>query len=211
MTRYAKIKVHTVDSLIKFEAKVANLFNNKEIRAPIHLSSGNEEFLIEFFAAHVKSRDWIFSSWRSHYHCLLKGVSEEALLEAIRAGRSISLCFKDQKVFSSAIVGGCIPIAVGVAEGITRQGGDGHVFCFIGDMTSETGIAFESIKYAENKGLPITFVLEDNGLSVCSDTLQTWQCEELFFNSSYRPSNLISMRYRNLRYPHAGSGTRVEF
>ena len=34
--------------LIKFEKEIAELFNNKKIRAPIHLYSGNEDFLINF-------------------------------------------------------------------------------------------------------------------------------------------------------------------
>ena len=47
-------------------------------------------------------------------------------------------------------------------------------FAFIGDMTSESGIAHECIKYSINKNLPIVFIIEDNGLSVCSDTKKTW-------------------------------------
>ena len=61
------------DDLIKFEENIALLFNQAKIRAPIHLYSGNERFLIKFFKK-VKKNDWIFCSWRSHYQCLLKGV-----------------------------------------------------------------------------------------------------------------------------------------
>ena len=38
-------------------------------------------------------------------------------------------------------------------------------------MTSETGIMHESLKYAENFNLPIKFIIEDNNLSVCTDTI----------------------------------------
>ena len=46
--------------------------------------------------------------------------------------------------------------------------------CFVGDMTSETGIFHESIKYSRNFDLPIRFIVEDNGKSVCTDTRIAW-------------------------------------
>ena len=68
--------------LIKFEKEIAELFNNKKIRAPIHLYSGNEDFLINFFKK-IKKQDWVFCSWRSHYQCLLKGVPAKRLKQEI--------------------------------------------------------------------------------------------------------------------------------
>ena len=65
--------------LIEFEKLVAETFNDAKIRAPIHLHGGNEEQLIDIFKK-IKKVDWVFSSWRSHYHCLLKGVRKEILL-----------------------------------------------------------------------------------------------------------------------------------
>ena len=59
--------------LINFEDNIATLFNDAKIKAPIHLYSGNEEFLIKFFKK-IKKNDWVLCSWRSHYQCLLKGV-----------------------------------------------------------------------------------------------------------------------------------------
>src|SRR6185295_6964728 len=122
----------------------------------------------------VKEDDWVMCSWRSHYQCLLKGVPKKELKKEILANRSISLCFPKQRVVSSAIVGGIIPIAIGVAMGIKRRGGKNKVYCFMGDMTSETGIAHECIKYATNHKLPIRFIVEDNGKSVMTDTKATW-------------------------------------
>ena len=63
----------TKDSLKQFEARIASLFNQGKIRAPVHLSDGNELSLIEIFKD-VKKQDYVFCSWRSHYQCLLKGV-----------------------------------------------------------------------------------------------------------------------------------------
>ena len=106
--------------LIKFENKIIKLFNSSKIKSPIHLHSGNEKKLIETFKK-IKKNDWVFSSWRSHYHCLLKGVPEKKLTQEIIKGKSISLCFPEHKIYSSAIVGGSMPIAVGVALSFKKK------------------------------------------------------------------------------------------
>ena len=64
--------------LINFEDNIAKLFNEAKIKAPIHLYSGNEKFLINFFRK-IKKNDWVLCSWRSHYQCLLKGVPPKKL------------------------------------------------------------------------------------------------------------------------------------
>jgi len=199
---------YTVEDLKNFELDVAGIFNSGKIKAPIHLSDGNEAPLIEIFK-HVKDEDWVICSWRSHYQCLLKGVPKDVLLDEIKAGRSISLCFPDYQIFSSAIVGGQIPIAVGLALAEKRKKSSRHIWCFIGDMTSETGMAATSIRYAEKHDLPITFVIEDNGLSVLTDTRKVWNTIELRYES-LNSSKIISFKYKS-SYPHAGAGVRVQF
>ena len=194
--------------LIAFEDEVAARFNSGRIRAPVHLYSGNEAAMIEVFKD-VQPNDWVFCSWRSHYQCLLKGVPAAEVMAEIMAGRSISLCFPAQRVYSSAIVGGVLPIAVGTAMAIARSGEAARVHCFIGDMTAETGIAHESIKYSRNHRLPIRFIVEDNAVSVCTDTRAAWNQPRLSFDD-VRDEYVHHYRYET-RYPHAGAGVRVQF
>lgn len=194
----------TAEDLIAFEADVARRFNAGEIRAPVHLYSGNEAQMIKVFRD-VKPEDWVFCSWRSHYQCLLKGVPPETVMAEILAGRSIALCFPEYRVYSSAIVGGSLPIALGVAMAIQRRHGTEQVHCFLGEMTAETGIAHETMKYARNWWLPIRFIVEDNGKSVCTDTRAVWNQPSLSYEE-----DPWSYRY-TLRYPHAGAGKRVQF
>jgi TPP-dependent pyruvate/acetoin dehydrogenase alpha subunit len=198
----------TPSSLRQFESQVATLFNNGQVRAPVHLSDGNEEELISLYAA-VSDDDWVFCSWRSHYHCLLKDVPEDDVIRSILAGKSIALCFPEYKVYSSAIVGGVVPIALGVALGIKRAGGTQHVWCFLGDMTAEIGVTQSAVKYAQGHSLPITFVVEDNSLSVLTETKSVWGLEQSSFSVN-RPENVLYYEYRST-YPHAGAGVRVEF
>jgi pyruvate dehydrogenase E1 component alpha subunit len=198
----------TAEDLIRFEDRVADAFNSGLIRAPVHLYDGNENQMIEVFDD-VKEQDWIMCSWRSHYQCLLKGVPEEVLYRDILAGRSISLCYPKERIFSSAIVGGSISIATGIALSISKKGGSNRVHCFVGDMTAETGIAHECIKYSENFDLPIRFIVEDNRKSVCTDTYEAWGMSASSY-SEYDGSKVVYYQYET-RYPHAGAGERVQF
>ena len=194
--------------LIKFENDIASIFNSGKIRAPVHLYSGNENFLINFFKR-IKKNDWVFCSWRSHYQCLLKGVPSKKLKKEIIEGKSISLCFPEHKIYSSAIVGGSLPIAVGMALSFKRKKSKNKVYCFIGEMTSETGIAHECIKYSRNKKLPIHFIVEDNGKSVCTDTRKTWSQKKLTYEKT--SDKYVTYYKYHLKYPHAGAGKRVQF
>lgn len=201
------MRKYTKEELIDFETDIGETFNEGKIRAPIHLYYGNEEKMIEIFES-VKDEDWVFCTWRSHYQCLLKGVPQEELKEDIIKGKSIALSYPNYKVYSSAIVTGNIPIATGTALDIKRKGGDNHVWCFVGDMTSETGTFFENWKYAVNHDLPITYVIEDNNRSVCTDTRKTWETGDLYFANETR--KIIYYKYES-KYPHAGAGKRIQF
>ena len=194
--------------LIKFEDEIAQLFNAGKIHAPVHLYHGNEDKIINIFKK-IKKEDWVFCSWRSHYQCLLKGVSEKQIKDEILACRSISLCFPKYKIYSSAMVGGSIPIAVGTALSIKRNKSKNRVYCFMGEMTSETGIAHECIKYSRNFKLPIHFVIEDNEKSVCTNTRKVWNQKKLSYEG-YSDDYVTYYHYK-LKYPHAGAGKRVLF
>jgi pyruvate dehydrogenase E1 component alpha subunit len=172
--------------LIAFEDDIAREIEAGKIHAPVHLSKGNEQELISIFK-HIYPDDWVFSTHRSHYHALLKGVPSDLVKSEIMAGHSITLNFKEYSFFSSAIVGGILPIALGVAMGGQRA------WAFVGDMAAETGIFHECVKYAHAHKLPIKFVVEDNGLSVNTPTDDIW-------GYSYKR-----------RFPHQGSGKWVTF
>lgn len=200
------------DILIDFEETLAEEFNTGSIPYPIHLENGNEAALIKVFSD-VNSSDWVFGSWRMHLKALLKGVPKDVLRNAIRRGESMALKFPDQRVYGSAIVGGTVPIALGTAMAIKRRGGNERVWCFMGDMTFKTGIAIECITYALNHELPIIFVVEDNGLSVCTDTCAVWGLKKRLAEPDDIVYDLGVVRFYqyNSKWPHAGAGVRVQF
>lgn len=209
--------------LIDFETDIAKSFLNKEIRSPIHLNAGNENQMLQIFK-HVQPEDYCVGTWRTHYMCLLKGVGKERLKQEILNGRSISLCFKDHNIISSAIVGGSIAIATGIALDIKRKHQKNKVWCFLGDMGSTTGIFHECHSYSFNNDLPITYIIEDNGKSVLTDTKKVWNTHKLMHEPPdyYFPigwedyihdfkNKIWYYKYKLDKYPHAGSGQRIEF
>jgi len=204
----ATLAGYTKEDLIAFENDIADEFNHGKIRAPVHLYSGNEEAMLDIFR-NIRQDDWVLCSWRSHYQCLLKGVPKDVLKAEIMAGRSISLCFPEYRVLSSAIVGGSLPIAVGIALDIKLSGGTNKVYCFMGEMTSETGTAHQCIKYCEKHDLPVHWIIEDNGKSVCTPTRAVWNTEVLSYEKISKP-NITYYKYET-HYPHAGAGKRVQF
>jgi len=190
--------------LIDFEDDIISHWENGEIRGPIHLSNGNEDQLIKVFQK-IGIDDYVFSTWRSHYHALLHGVEPSVLKQKILDGKSITIVDKDSKFYSSAIVTGTLPIALGVAKSIKYNGGDEKVWVFVGDMAFESGIFYEVHKYARNYDLPLYFVVEDNGVSTNTPTLDTWNGKQREI-----PEDVIYYKYES-KYPHYGTGKWVVF
>jgi len=187
--------------LIDFEKEVIEQFKKGETYGPVHLSGGNEEQLIGIFKK-IKPQDWVFSTHRSHYHALLKSKDRDWLMnEIIVKANSSHINSKKYKIFTSAIVGGIISIALGTAMGIKRKRHRQHVWCFVGDMASETGAFSECTKYAGGEKLPITFVIEDNGVGVYTPTKEVWKKGK---------ADIRRYKYERV-YPHYGIGKWVDF
>lgn len=205
----------TPESLAAFERDIADTFNRGEIRSPVHLAGGNERQLIDIFK-NIHPQDWVCGTWRSHYHCLLKGVPPAELKEAIVAGRSIALCFPRQRVICSAMVGGIAPIALGLAWG--EKYGFGRramVHCFIGDMAALSGIANECSRFRTGFELPLRIIVENNRKSVATNTSESWGIPEtnaIDFENTEFADGIADLAYDyELTWPHVGTGTFVKF
>jgi pyruvate dehydrogenase E1 component alpha subunit len=207
----------TKQELISFEEEIAKLFNLGKIKSPIHLYDGNEDFMIEIFTQIDPKNDWVCCTWRNHYQGLLKGIPENELKNNIINGKSMVLNLPEYKFLCSSIVGGICSIAVGIAFAIKLQNKKSKVWCWVGDMSAETGHFHEAYKYSINHDLPIVFVIEDNKKSVCTPTHDVWnRIQPYYLNFEYtggilKQKKLYYYQYNNKKYPHAGAGIRVQF
>lgn len=194
----------TKQDLIDFTEEITKLYDDGLIHSPIHLSRGNEDKLIKIFRE-IRHDDWVFSTYRSHYHALLKGIPREWLKNQILNGHSMHINSKEHKFFTSSIVGGICPIATGVAMALSKRNTTSMVWCFVGDMAAEMGIFHESLKYSRRNTLPIKFIIEDNGLGVNTPTNFAWG-----IGYDYESTYEESYKYKRVT-PHAGTGKWIKF
>jgi hypothetical protein len=103
--------------------------------------------------------DWVCCTWRNHYQGLLKGIPKEVIRENIMGGKSMVMNLPEYKFICSSIVGGIPSIAAGIAFALKLQGKTNKVWCWVGDMSAETGAFHEAYKYSLNHELPITFIV----------------------------------------------------
>jgi TPP-dependent pyruvate/acetoin dehydrogenase alpha subunit len=194
----------TDQDLIDFELRVKEEYEKATISGPVHMSKGNEKQLIEIFK-YVHEDDWVFSSWRNHYHALLHGVPEDHLWDLITAGKSMSVFCKEPKLYTSSIVGGIIPIALGAAKAQKLKKTGRKVWVFVGDMTAETGVFHEAYKYSRCHDLPLEFVIEDNNMSTNTPTSETWNGVKSQIHKD------VFYYFYEREYPHHGTGQWILF
>ena len=193
----------TPQELIDFESKVRDVYEAGKVKGPIHLAKNNERELIEIFQ-YISEDDWVFVPWRNHYHALLHGVNPDKLFKSIVEGRSMGTNNISPNFYASSIVGGILSIAVGTALALKTKGSGQRVWCFVGDMTMETGVFHEAYKYSRNFDLPLQWVVEDNNMSVHTPTDMAWGGKQ------EPPPGAIYYKYE-MEYPHHGPGKWVNF
>jgi len=159
------------------EEEIARVYPEQEMRCPVHLSIG-QEAVAAGICAHLSRVDLMLSNHRSHGHYLAKGGNLRRMLAELY-GRSTGCCngksgsmhlidLSSGFLGSVPIVGGCIPIATGVAFGAKLKKQDTVTTVFFGDGTIEEGVFHESLNFASLKKLPIVFICENNFFSVYS-------------------------------------------
>ena len=189
--------------LIDFEKKIAQHWENGDLPFLIHLSGGNEDFLIDLFEEDIEPGDWVFSTHRNHHHALLSGIDPGKLEQLILDGNSMFVFDKDKHFFSSSILAGTCAIAAGVAYALKESGSESWVYCFLGDGAEEQGHFYEAVMFVEAQDLPCMFIIEDNDRQV--DTTFVERNPNKF--KFEMPSCVIRNKY-TATYPHAGNGTK---
>ena len=159
------------------EEEIARRYAEGAMRCPTHLSVG-QEAVAAAVGLTLKNKDMAVSGHRAHAHYLAKGGDLKAMLAEIYGkaagcsqGKGGSMHLIDESVGfmgSTAIVGGTVPVGVGLAYGMKVKKSDQVSCIFLGDAVVETGAFFESVNFAVLKKLPVLFVCENNLYSVYS-------------------------------------------
>lgn len=159
------------------EETIAARYSEWEMRCPTHLSIG-QEAVAAALGLLMSSDDLAVSSHRSHAHYLGKGGNLDAMIAEIYGkvagcsrGKGGSMHLIDKSVGfmgATAIVGGTIPIAVGLGLAMKHKGQTSLACAFFGDGAVEEGVFYESANFAVLHALPVVFVCENNRYSVYS-------------------------------------------
>ncbi|WP_456323612.1 pyruvate dehydrogenase (acetyl-transferring) E1 component subunit alpha [Hydrogenimonas sp.] len=157
--------------LRRFEQKCAELYTEQKIRGFLHLYIGEEAVATGVIDA-IEDKDGVVGTYREHCHAILKGVPAEKVMaelygkmEGCSRGRggSMHLFDKEKNFYGGyAIVGGGLPLAVGIALADKRMGRDRVTVCFFGDGAVAEGEFHESMNLAQLWELPVLFVCENN-------------------------------------------------
>ena len=158
-----------------FEEKCAEVYTQEKIRGFLHLYDG-EEAVATGIIPLLEPQDRLVATYREHGHALARGVPMGAVLaemygkaEGCAGGRggSMHLFSKDQNFYGgNAIVGGGLPMAVGLALADKMQSTDAVTACFFGEGAVAEGEFHESLNLASLWDLPVLFVCENNGYAM---------------------------------------------
>ncbi len=176
-TDFAKKLSRGMRRIRTVEETIAARYSEQQMRCPTHLSSG-QEAVSAAAGAVLRNSDLAVSGHRAHAHYLAKGGNLNAMIAEIYGrvtgcarGKGGSMHLIDESVGfmgSTAIVGGTVPIGVGLGHSLQLDGVDDIACIFIGDAVVETGVFYESLNFSILKKLPVLFLCENNFYSVYS-------------------------------------------
>jgi pyruvate dehydrogenase E1 component alpha subunit len=155
----------------RFEEKSAELYTQGKIRGFLHLCIGEEAVAVGALRA-LSSADNVVSTYREHGHALARGLPMPSLMAELYGkasgccrGRGGSMHFFDvaRRFYGgNAIVGGGLPLAVGLALADQMQRRSAVTMCLFGDGAVAEGEFHESMNLAALWHLPVLFVCENN-------------------------------------------------
>ena len=173
----------------RFEERCADLYGQQKIRGFLHLYIGEEAVAVGAVHA-LAADDAIVATYREHGHALVRGIPANAIMaemygkrEGCCRGRGGSMHLFDAATRfygGNAIVGGGLPIAVGLALADRMQGRKRVTAAFFGEGAIAEGAFHESMNLAALWQLPVAFFCENNlyamGTALARSESQTDLC-----------------------------------
>jgi len=154
-----------------FEERAEQLYALGKVHGTMHLSIGEEASAVGSIAA-LRPDDLILSTHRGHGHCIAKGADLNRMMAEFLGketgycrGRGGSMHIADVaggNLGANGVVGGGLPISVGVGLALRMQKRNQIVLCFFGDGAANNGAFHESLNMAAIWKLPVVFVCENN-------------------------------------------------
>jgi pyruvate dehydrogenase E1 component alpha subunit len=159
----------------RFEEKCAELYGAEKIRGFLHLYIGEEANAVGVMQA-LGPEDAVVATYREHGHALVRGLPATEIMAEMYGkasgssrgrGGSMHIFSAEHRFYGgNAIVGGGLPLAVGLALADKMQGRNRVTCCFFGEGAAAEGEFHESMNLAALWKLPVLFVCENNGYAM---------------------------------------------
>jgi len=171
-----------------FEQKADELFALGKVHGTMHLSIGEEAVAVGAISA-IRPDDYILSTHRGHGHCIAKGADIKLMMAEFLGketgycrGRGGSMHIADVErgnLGATGVVGGGIPIAMGVGLSIKMRGTDQVVLGFFGDGAANLGPFHESLNMAAIWDLPVVYICENNQYAMSMSVKRAFKIENI--------------------------------
>jgi pyruvate dehydrogenase E1 component alpha subunit len=171
-----------------FEETVDDLFARGLVHGTMHLSVGQEASAVGSIYA-LNNEDYILSTHRGHGHCIAKGADINLMMAEFMGketgycrGRGGSMHIADMEgrnLGANGVVGGGIPLAVGVGLSLKMRTSDEIVMGFFGDGAANQGCFHEALNMAAIWSLPIVYVCENNQYGMSMSTRRALAIERI--------------------------------
>src|SRR5512138_1901938 len=155
----------------RLEEKSAELYSAMKIRGFLHLYIGEEAVAVGVMEA-LTPEDAVVATYREHGQALARGMSPKAIMaemygkqEGCSRGRGGSMHLFDAATRfygGNAIVGGGMPLSLGLALADKMQGRVRVTCCFFGEGAVAEGEFHESMNLAALWQVPVLLVCENN-------------------------------------------------
>ncbi|MBM2825965.1 MAG: pyruvate dehydrogenase (acetyl-transferring) component, alpha subunit [Dehalococcoidia bacterium] len=176
-----------------FEEKVNEMYTRAKIGGYCHLNNGEEACIVGAYSA-LEPEDYVFTYYRDHGHALARGVSARAVMAELfgketgcSKGRGGSMHLFDTSVRfmgGHAIVGGQLPLSVGVAFAIKYRGGKEIVISSTGEGATNIGAFNESMNLAQLWQLPVIVLCINNQYEMGTPVSKTSAQKEVWRKAS---------------------------
>jgi pyruvate dehydrogenase E1 component alpha subunit len=170
------------------EEEVARIYPSDKIKSPVHLSIGQEAVAVGVCDP-LREDDVVSGTYRSHAAYIAKGGDLRLMFAELYGkdtgccrgkGGSMHMVAMEQHILgTSAVVGTTVPIAVGYALALKREGKGRLAVAFFGDGATEEGVFHESLNFAALHKLPVLFVCENNGYAIHTPLSKRWATNRL--------------------------------
>lgn len=176
LTKEEKIELYkTIVGIRRFEERSLQAYNQGKIGGFLHLYIGQEAVAAGIVSL-MEANDHIITAYRDHGHALAVGMSMNECMAELYGkytgcskgkGGSMHYFAPDKRFWGGhGIVAGQTPLGAGLAFALKYKGIKGCAVCFLGDGAVNQGSFMETLNLVSLWGIPVVFVIENNGYSM---------------------------------------------